>query len=203
MLDGLSGDPRNRSGLFLSTLGGDARDIVPIADPLLDRIARRHRIAPIVEQLTHEQGVGALTRQASPLAIFGQLGLNCFEQSRVDDRRVLAGIALVAMVDLADVHWVAQHIGQGPIGESSAADCTAGGKCSLSGDDPPLAQVPLQCRQRSKVEIAREDQADRRSFFLYDDQFAVPDLVAQRNHAADPKGPSSSRLRSCRGCARR
>ena len=70
--------------------------------------------------------------QASLPTIFGQLGLNRFEQSRVDDRRVLAGIALVEMVDLADVHSIAQHMGQWPIGEGSAADFAAGGKCSPS-----------------------------------------------------------------------
>jgi hypothetical protein len=55
-------------------------------------------LPPIVEQLVHEQGVGALTPQTSLPTIFGQLALNCFEQSRVDDRRVLAEVALVAMV---------------------------------------------------------------------------------------------------------
>ncbi len=202
-LDSFRRDPRERSGFFLPTLVQNGRDIIAVAHSLLDGVARRHRVAPIVEQLAHEQGVGALTPQASPPTIFGQLGLNRFEQSRVDDRRVLAGIALVAMVDLADVHSIAQHMGQWPIGESSAADCAAGGKRSLSGDDPPLAQVPLQRRQRSKVEIAREDQPHRRRFFLVDDQFAVPDFVAQWEPRRRPKGPFSSMRRSCRGCARR
>src|SRR5271166_6924007 len=129
-LDSLRRDPWDRSGFFPPTLVQNARDIIAVAHSLLDRVARRHRVASIVEQLAHEQGVGALTRQASPLAIFGQLGLNRFEQSRVDNRRVLAGITLVAMVDLSDVHSVAQHIGQWPIGETSTTDYAAGGKSS-------------------------------------------------------------------------
>ena len=58
---------------------------------------------------------------------------------------------------------------------------------SRSRYDPSLAQVPLQRRQRPEVEIAREDQANCRRFFLHDDQFSVPDLIAQRDHPADPK----------------
>src|SRR5271156_495773 len=78
-------------------------------------------------------------------------------------------------------------MGQWPIGESPAADCPPRGKRSLSSDDSLLTQVPLQRRQRSKVEIAPEDQPHRRRFLVIDDQFAVFDLVAEGNHATDPK----------------
>src|SRR5258707_4137107 len=78
-------------------------------------------------------------------------------------------------------------MGQWPIGESPGADCSPRGKRSLSSDDSLLAQVPLQRRQRPQVEIAREDQPDCRSFFLVDHQFAVLDLIAEGNHATDPK----------------
>ena len=54
-------------------------------------------------------------------------------------------------------------------------------------DDPPLAQVPLQRRQRSKIEIARENQPHCGCFILHDDQLAVLDLIAQGHHAANPK----------------
>jgi hypothetical protein len=106
-LDGFRRDPRKRSGFFLPTLIQNARDIIAVAHSFLYGVGRRHRVAPIIEQFTYEQSVGALTPPAALLTILGQLSLDRFEQARVDDRRMLAAIALIAMVDLAEVHSVA------------------------------------------------------------------------------------------------
>ena len=201
LLDSFRRDPRKRSGFFLPALVQNGRDIVAVAHSLLDGVARRHRVAPIVEQLAHEQCVGALTPQASPLTIFGQLGPDGFEQSRVDDRRVLAGIALVAMVYVAEINSVAQHIGQWPIGESSAPIVRPEERVCFRVTIPLSRKSRCNADNEFKVEIAREDQPRRRRLFLFDDQFAVPDFGAQRDHAPDPKALSSMR-RSCRGCAR-
>jgi hypothetical protein len=106
-LNGFRCDSRKRPGVFLPTLIQNARDIVAVAHSLLDGVGRRHLVAPIIEQFTYEQGVGAVTPPAALLTILGQLALDRFEQARVDDRRVLAAIALIAMIDLAEVHSVA------------------------------------------------------------------------------------------------
>src|SRR5271163_3732697 len=70
---------RRRTRLFLPTLVQNGRDIVPVAHSVLDGISRRHRVAPIIEQLAHEQGLGALTPQASPLMGYSRFGLNRLE----------------------------------------------------------------------------------------------------------------------------
>jgi hypothetical protein len=60
--------------------------------------------------------------QGKALAVLRQLDLNAIEQPRIDNRRVLARIALAAMIDLAEIHPIAQEMVQRPIGQRHAAN---------------------------------------------------------------------------------
>src|ERR1700686_3731790 len=100
---------------------------------------------------------------------------------------MLAGIAFIAMVDLAEVEPIAQHVGQGAIRQRRAADDSPRRQGSPSGDDPFSPDLPLQRRERSEREIALEYHADGFGLVLVGDQLLVLDLIAQGNHAADPK----------------
>ena len=51
------GHARHRAGLVLSALGQDAGDVVAIAGAVLDRVARGHAVAAVVEDAPEQEGV--------------------------------------------------------------------------------------------------------------------------------------------------
>ena len=100
---------------------------------------------------------------------------------------MLAGIARLSMVDLAEIHPVLEEIGEWPFGERDPADRPAGGQPAGPGDDPALAEHPHDGNHRAEGAVALEDQSDDRRFRFVDHQFAIDDLVTERHDAADPE----------------
>jgi hypothetical protein len=111
--DGLDlggGHARHRAGLVLSALSQDAGDVVAIAGAVLDRVARGHAVAAVLEDAPEQESLGA--RAGAPFAapLLVELGLHRLEQRAFDDRLVLAGMALALVVDRAAIDPVAQDV---------------------------------------------------------------------------------------------
>src|SRR5215207_176098 len=113
------GHARHRAGLVLSPLGQEAGDVVAIAGAVLDRVARGHAVAAIVEDAPEQKGVGA--RSGAPLAaaLLVEPRLHGLEQRAFDNRLVLAGMALGLVVDRAEVDPVAQKMGERAVAEGT------------------------------------------------------------------------------------
>jgi len=109
-LNRIGADARDRASLLLAALRQNAGDIISIPNPALDRIARRHLIPTIIEQLAQKQGVGGLATQLAAAAVLAEPGLNLIEQGLIDDRLMLSGVASVTVVDLAAIHPIAQEM---------------------------------------------------------------------------------------------
>src|SRR5215207_590828 len=181
------GHARHRAGLVLSPLGQDAGDVVAIAGAVLDRVARGHAVAAVVEDAAEQERLGA--RAGAPLAaaLLVELGLHGLEQRALEDRLVLAGMALGFVIDLAAVDPVAQKMGERAVAEGHAADHRARGQSAPARDDAGLPQLALQRRQRAKREVTLEDQPDRGGFLLVDDELALAHPVSERHLAARPE----------------
>src|SRR5215207_6184771 len=85
------GHARHRAGLVLSALGQDAGDVVAIAGAVLDRVARGHAVAAVVEDAPEQQRLGARARAPIAAPLLVELDLHGLEQRAFDDRLVLAG----------------------------------------------------------------------------------------------------------------
>ena len=108
--------------------------------------------------------VGASARGALAGALL-QDGMDAVPRLAVDDRVVLAGIAVALVHRLADVGAVVQH----PV-EVLLVDPVAARRA-----DAPLADLPRQFRARPDLEEAGEDPAHMLGAFLVDYQLPVLD----------------------------
>jgi hypothetical protein len=99
---------------------------------------------------------------------------------------VLAGIGCVLVHDVAPVDPVLQHQVEGAAGEMLAAgERSAGSFTALAHNTQPV-ELGLEQRDRPQFRIAPEDHPDGRRIRLIHDQFAVLDVVTERNVAAHP-----------------
>src|SRR5260370_1175989 len=109
---------------------GDQRagDVVAVAGPLLDRMARGHPVAVAIKQQAGEQA--RLRYSSASLALGGVAGeprLNGIPQLPIDDWRVFAGIGPFLVNDLAPVDAVLQPPVQGAAREWLTTPEPAGG----------------------------------------------------------------------------
>ena len=79
----------HRSSLRLSALHQRGRDVVAIAHALLDRVARAHAVAPIVEQRARQERIGVLLLGPMSPAVGIEPGLHGREKLWIEDGCVL------------------------------------------------------------------------------------------------------------------
>src|SRR3954454_6561838 len=70
------GHARHRAGLVLSPLGQDAGDVVAIAGAVLDRVARGHAVAAVVEDAPEQERLGVGARAPLAAALLVEPGLH-------------------------------------------------------------------------------------------------------------------------------
>jgi len=116
----------------------------------------------------------------------GEAGLNRLEEVPIEDRGMLARIALPTMIDLSEIRPVLQEIGQWAFSEGNAADDLARAQTPLAGDDSPLVELPHEDEHRARGQITIKDQAHRCGLILIDNELAVYNAIAQRYDAAYP-----------------
>ena len=119
------GDAGRCSGEILLSLGDRQRDVVAIAHTALDGIARRHAMAFVVEQPAEKQRLRSRMGIFPARRIAGEGVLRRVEKRAIDVRRMLAGIARLAVVDLAKIHPVLEEIGERSLGEGNSTDGSA------------------------------------------------------------------------------
>src|SRR5580700_1005371 len=94
---------------------------------MLDCMARRHAVAVAIKQHAGEEaGLARSSAALAPGSIAGELLLNGIPQWLIDDRRVLAGMELALVNDLASVNAVLQHQVERAARERLAADKAPG-----------------------------------------------------------------------------
>ena len=133
----------------------------------------------------------------------GKRLLHPFEQVTIKDRGMLGETDLTPVSDFADVKAVAQKIGERASCEGDPADSAPIRQMPHFCDDPPLPELLHELAEACELKVAAEDEPHTLGFLLVEDELLVSALVSEWHHAADPKALASSRLRSCRGCARR
>ena len=143
-------------------------------------------MATVIEEPSDEQCLRLRLGIAPGRGIAGKDLPGTFEHSPVDQGWMLAGIARLPMVDLAEIHPVLEEIRERPLGERDPADRPAGGQRADPRDDPALAQLPHDGDHRAEGAIKLEDNSDDRRFLFVDHQFAIDDLVTERHNTADP-----------------
>jgi hypothetical protein len=89
-------------------------------------VARAHQIAAIVENPTHQQGLGFGTGSCVIILLLCQLGLDRIEEIAIDDGGLLARQNLTLICYLADVESITEQIGEGAAREGDPADHPAG-----------------------------------------------------------------------------
>src|SRR3954463_13051620 len=185
-LDLVGRGPRHRSSLALTPLGQNRGDVVAVADAGPLGRARGHAVAAIVKEPADQQGARGGAPGACAVAIGGELLLDRLKHRPRDDRGVLPRMACAAVVELAEVDPVAQHMRERAVAERDAPDGPARAQPAPSRDDAALPQLALQRREGSELKIALEDQPHRRGLIVPDHELALPHLVSERHDAADP-----------------
>ena len=180
-------------------------DIVAIEPATPARVGRRHRRAAV--RAAHEPP--QRRRRPGPrlvapaLRVRGQDLVHSIPGRTVDDRLVLARIALALVDRLAEVGAIAQDLVQRALVErpplaEGARLCGPGLGAAALG-----VQLPDQQEGRAEVEKAPEDQADQFGLGRVHHQLPVPHVVAETTGCRPSTCPCAGTPRSCRGCARR
>ncbi|MDF2811102.1 MAG: hypothetical protein K0S56_2133 [Microvirga sp.] len=97
------GDPRDGTGLRLASLSENTGDVVAITRSVLACMARAHGVSPGIDQPAHQDGV-RWDPQLLLVMVRGQAFLNGLEQLLVDDRVMIARMALAPVIDLATIN---------------------------------------------------------------------------------------------------
>ena len=105
-------DPFDRTRFVFPPLHHGARDIVTIADALLESVARAHLVAAVVKNLAEEKRLGSRSPRVPPVEVLGQFPLHRLEQVNGNDRRMIAGVAFAPVVEFTEVVTVFQDIGE-------------------------------------------------------------------------------------------
>src|SRR6516225_8094225 len=123
LLDLRGGDAQ--SGRSLGPMSGDqrARDIVAVARALFDGIARRYAVAvAIIQQPGEQPGLVSAGASVATGGIASEPRLNRIPKRLIDDRNVLAGMALALVNDLPAIDAVLQDQVERAARERLAAD---------------------------------------------------------------------------------
>jgi len=189
-LDGAGGECFRGTGVPAALLGAGA-DVVAIAHvALLGGICRRHGAAARhAAQQTLQQGLPRMARpRLGRPAMLAQHFLNALPNPGLEDARVLAGMDLLLVADLADIGDVGQKLVQARLGEWPAAAPAAVPRRPALG--PPAAPIQfLDDRSQALVlQVEGKDGPDTGRFRLVDDKLRAPwlDVVAQDGMAAGP-----------------
>jgi hypothetical protein len=126
--------------------------------------------------------------QAGLLAIAPEQGLHLSKGRRIDQGRVLAGMHLVAVAELADVSDVAQHLTQVVAGKAAAAPLVPLPRPPAFGPPAALIQFPDHGPQGLVLEEEGKDGTHADGFGLVDPELGALgiDVVTQQWQAADP-----------------
>src|SRR3954470_3635174 len=143
-------------------------------------------VAAIVKEPADKRGAQGGAPGAGAIAIGGELLLDRLKHRRRDDRGVLPRMACAAVVELAEIDPVAQHVRERAVAERYAPDGPARAQGPHSRHDTGRPQLALQRREGSELKVALEHQPHRRGLILPDHELALPHLVSERHDAADP-----------------
>src|SRR3954470_10506615 len=111
-------------------------------------------VAAIVKEPADKRGARGRAPGAGAIAIGGELLLDRLKHRRRDDRRVLPRMACAAVVELAEIDPVAQHVRKRAIGQRHAPYDPARAQPAPSCDDAALPQLALQRRERAELKVA-------------------------------------------------
>jgi hypothetical protein len=89
-----------------------------------------------------------------------------------------------------DVESVTQQMCEGASGERDAADRASIRQPADLGDDAAAAEIGQEPPDAAKLEVARKNTADALGLLRVDHQSAIPAVIAERHHAADPQSLS-------------
>ncbi len=103
LLDWLGWDSRDGARLVFPPLSDRARDVVAITRALLDRMAWRHRVAAIIENLAHQQCAALRLAIGGAVQIVGELSLHRVEQPDIDNRLMLGRPGTAMMIEFAEI----------------------------------------------------------------------------------------------------
>src|SRR6185312_9877402 len=111
-------------GAAVAGLHGRGRDVIAIANAILDRVGGRQSLASFIEELATEKGSGLQPGGASDALLF-KARPNFLERLGIDDGRMLPRPGSPVVVDLAEIVPVAQDVGERAIGQMHAANLLA------------------------------------------------------------------------------
>src|SRR5215469_16338484 len=119
--------------------------------------------------------------------IAGELVANCIPGLGIDQSRMLAGVELTLVRDLADVHRVGEQPVEVPAREGSAAALGAVPcRATLCSQAEAIGLI-LEAAHAAKLAIEREDLAYRLGLGRVDDKGAPARLIAERHDTAHPQ----------------
>src|SRR5579863_2177090 len=130
-------------GDTIARLHGRRRDVIAIANAILDRIGGRQSLASFVEELATEKGSGLQPGGASDALLF-KARPNCLEGLGIDKGWMLPRPGSPVVVDLAEIVPVAQNVGERAIGQMNAANRFARGKGANASSDLSSLQFSLE-----------------------------------------------------------
>src|SRR5260370_34704997 len=155
---------------------GDQRagDVVAVAGPLLDRMARSHPVAVTIKQQAGEQARLRCSSASVALGdVAGEPRLNGIPQLPIDDRRVFARIGPFLVNDLAPVDAGLQHHVERAARELLTTPEPAGGARPALARKALGVKLLLQQSDRAEFSIAAEDVAHGFRLIVDDDESAV------------------------------
>jgi hypothetical protein len=103
-------------------------------------------------------------------------------------------MAILSFEGLRGVEVIAQDVEQRALREWHAAGSAASGELAHLAPEISLLELGDETIDAAKLQIASEDDTHLFGFFLDDQQLAILESVAERDHAADPQ---PFPLRSC------
>ncbi len=103
LLDWPGWDSRDGARLVFPPLSDRTRYVVAITRALLDRMAWRHRVAAIIENLAHQQGAALGLAIGGAVQIVGELSLHRVEQPDIDNRLMLGRPGTAMMIEFAEI----------------------------------------------------------------------------------------------------
>src|SRR4030088_2081176 len=143
-------------------------------------MGRGHAVAFTIEQQPDEQARVLHPNTGAALdCVLGKAGLHGIPRRGVDDRFVLARVALVFVDDLAAIDPVLQHQIEGATGERLATPAAARGARPPLAADAASFELFLPQTHPAEGSIALEDVADGLSLALDWGKLAVAGLVPE------------------------
>src|SRR6202048_3046553 len=154
-------------------------------------MARRHPIAVAIKQQAGEEARLTMSCACVPLGgVAGKLCLNRIPQRLIDDLRVLTGMGLLLVDDLASIDPVLKHQIERAAREwLAASQATRCARPQLALDAAGVELV-LQQPDRAEFGIAAKDEAHGFRLAFDDDELAVLCPIPERRHRAPPHPPS-------------